>query len=127
MRYAEEKNPKLVLAYYLLTQNEDEILRLSFRLEDWKSLSLFLISRKDPLLWCSALSHKYSSKLFEKIIEYSSSFSDTESASCLIKALAGKGDSVSLMKIISAWLENNEKLRNSKSLQTLYMINLIKV
>lgn len=127
MKYAEGKNPKLVFEYYLSSQNADEILRLSFQLEDWSSLSTYLINQKNPILWSTALNNENSSKFFEKVIENSNCFPDTESASCLIKVLAGIGDTISLLNIISAWLENNEKLRTSKSLQTLYMINLIKV
>ena len=127
MKYAEKKNPKLALDYYLSSQNTDEILRLSLQLEDWNSLSLYLINQKNSVLWSIGLNNEKSSKLFEKVIENSNCFSDTESASCLIKVLASKGDSVSLLNIISSWLKNNEKLRSSRSLQTLYMINLIKV
>lgn len=127
MKYAEEKNPKLALEYYLTTHNTDEILRMSFLLEDWNSLSFYLINQKNSFLWSTALNHEKSSKLFEKLIEKSDSFPDTESASCLIKVLVGKGESISLLSIISAWLKNNEILRSSKSLQTLYMINLINV
>lgn len=127
MKYVERKNPKLALDYYLSIQNADEILRLSFLLEDWNSLSLYLINQKNSILWTTALNNEKSLKLFEKVVENSNSFPDTESASCLIKVLASKEDSVSLLNIVSAWLKNNERLRSSRSLQTLYMINLIKV
>lgn len=100
---------------------------MCFLLEDWNSLSLYLINSKNSTTWSAALSQEKSPKLFEKVIENSRLFPDTESASCLIKVLASKEDSSSLLIIISSWLKSNEKLRTSRSLQTLYLINLIKV
>lgn len=127
MEYVKKKNPKLALKYYLFARNVDEILSLSFQLEDWNSLSLFLINHKNSATWSTALNDEKSPQLFGKVIENSNLFPDTESASCLIKVLASKEDYEFLLKIISAWLNNNEKLRCSRSLQTLYIINLIKV
>lgn len=127
MQYCEKHNPKLALKYYLTACEESEVLRLCYELHDWESLSNFLINNKSAGSWSLALSHENAALLFEKVIESAHAFPDTESASCLIKVLAGKKDQGSLMSIMSAWLENNQKLRSSRSLQTLYLINLIKV
>lgn len=127
MKYCEEHNAKLALAYYLNTSAAPEIIRLSFKLKEWESLSCFLIGDKKAENWSLALSYEDSDILLSKIIENAHLFPDTESASCLIKVLAGKDDQQSLIQMMSAWLENNSKLRSSRSLQTLYLISIIKV
>lgn len=127
MQYCERINPKLALRYYLNAGEESEVLRLCYELHEWDSLSNFLINSKSTGGWSLALSHENSVSLIEKVIENAHAFPDTESASCLIKVLAGREDQESLLNIMSAWLENNQKLRSSRSLQTLYLINLLKV
>lgn len=127
MKYCEMHNSSLALKHYLNTGEVSEILRLSFELKHWDSLSLFLINSRNAESWSLALSRETADLLFAKVVENANSFPDTESASCLIKVLAGKDDQKSLIKIMSAWLETNPKLRSSRSLQTLYLINVIKV
>lgn len=117
----------MALEYYLVVKKVVEILRLSFQLEDWNRLSLFLINHKDSTAWSAALNNEKSKEIFEKVIENSKLFPDTESASCLIKVLASKDDSVTLLSIVSSWLDHNENLQKNRSLQTIYLINLIKV
>lgn len=127
MQYCEKKNPDLALKYYLSTNDIDEILRIAFKFENWEYLTDFLINYKNSNVWSKALNYENSIKLFGKLIEKASSFPDSESASCLIKVLSSRQDSESLLKIMGAWLGKNEKLKSSKSLQTLYLLHLIKV
>lgn len=127
LKYCEMKNPKLAMRYYLENKMAAEVLKLSFKSEDWKTLSIFLINHKNVSVWTSALENESYNILFEKVINNSDKFEDSESASCLIKALVMKKDSDSLLKIMKSWLENNKFLRTSRSLQTLYLIHLIKV
>lgn len=127
LQYCEAKNPKLAIKYYLSINNATEISRLAFKFEDWNTLSLFLIKYRNISAWLAALENKSGQKLFDSALENSDKFQDTESASCLIKALVTKNDSEALMKIMKSWLENNSVLCSSRSLQTLYMIQLIKV
>lgn len=127
LKYCEAKNPKLAIKHYLSIKNASEISRLAFKLEDWDTLSLFLIKYKNVSAWTSALENESSQKLFANVLENSDKFQDTESASSLIKALVSKNDSEALLKIMKSWLENNKVLSSSRSLQTLYLIQLIKV
>ena len=127
LKYCEAKNPKLAIRYYLSIKNASEISRLAFKLEDWDTLSLFLIKYKNVSAWSSALENESSRKLFANVLKNSDKFQDTESASSLIKALVSKNDSEDLLKIMKSWLENNKVLSSSRSLQTLYLIQLIKV
>lgn len=127
LKYCEAKNPKLAIRYYLSIKNASEISRLAFKLEDWDTLSLFLIKYKNVSAWSSALENESSRKLFANVLKNSDKFQDTESASALIKALVSKNDSEDLLKIMKSWLENNKVLSSSRSLQTLYLIQLIKV
>lgn len=127
LQYCEIKKPKLAIRYYLSINNATEISRLCFQFEDWNTLSLFLINNKNVSAWSSALENKSGQKLFDAVLEKSDKFQDTESASCLIKALVTKNDSEALMMIMKLWLEHNKVLCSSRSLQTLYMIQLIKV
>lgn len=127
LQYCETKNLKLAIKYYLSINNATEILRLCIKFDEWNTLSLFLINFKNISAWTSALETKSVQKLFDVVIVNSDKFQDTESASCLIKALVTKNDSEKLMKIMKSWLEYNKVLSSSRSLQTLYMIQLIKV
>ena len=127
LKYCEAKSPKLAIKYYLQIKNASEISRLAFKLEDWNTLSLFLITYKNVSAWAASLENEASPMLFENVLANSDKFQDTESASCLIKALVTKNDSESLLKIMKSWLENNKVLCSSRSLQTLYLIQLIKV
>ena len=127
MIYCENNAPELALKHYLSGQNHTEVLRLSLKLKDWNALAVFLINLKNSSAWSSALEIDELPDFFSKVVEKANIFPGSESASCLIKVLAAKEDSKMLLDIMSAWLEQNEKLSLSRSLQTLYLINLIKV
>ena len=127
LKYCEYKNPNLVIKYHLLNNNAAEILRLTIKYENWDTLSLFLINYKNVQVWISAFDSESGKNIFDSALQNSDKFQDTESASCLIKALVTKNDSDSLLKIMKSWIENNKVLCSSRALQTLYMIQLIKV
>lgn len=116
----------MALKYYLLTNNPDEILESALILQKFDILSDYLINQKNSSYWAKVLNRDESSRLFSSVVEKASEFPDTESASCLIKVLAAREDPRPILEIMSAWLENNHKLKSSRSLQTLYLINLIK-
>jgi len=127
MEYTERKNPNLALDTFLKTKNADGILNLSFHLESWDKLALYLIESKQASTWSTALDRDKSKKLFSKVVDLASIFPDSESASCLIKVLSGSQQKEMLLEIISALLEKNDFLRTSRSLQTLYIIGLVEV
>lgn len=127
MSYCEINNPKMLLNYYLFIEKLDDVIRLSFQLEEWSALVLFLINFKNYNAWLKIVDSEKLMHLFPIIIEKSDIFFDPESASCLIKALSTKNEPELLIKFTGALLCNNLKLKSSRSLQTIYLINLIQV
>ena len=93
-------------------------MRLSFELEQWECLSNYLIDLKSYNAWTAAFDHHNSSKLFSSVLKKAANFPDTESASCLLKVLAAKEDASLLLGLLSALLQNNDKLKSGRSLQS---------
>lgn len=127
MKFCEVNNPKMALKYYLLTEKLDDVVRLSFQLEEWDALILFLIKIKNYKYWFEIVDSEQFINIFPIIIKKSGDCFDPESASCLIKVLSAKNEHELLIQFASALLCNNLKLKNSRSLQTIYIINLIQV
>ena len=126
MHFCEVNNPKMALKYYLLVERLDDVVRLSFQLEEWDALVLFLIKIKNYNSWFEIVDSEQFINIFPIIKKLGDCF-DPESASCLIKVLSAKNEHELLIQFASALLCNNLKLKNSRSLQTVYIINLIQV
>lgn len=127
MIFCEINNPKMALKYYLLTEKLDDVVRLAFQLKDWDALISFLINFKNFNAWLTIIESEQVIDIFPILIKKSEDFFDSESASCLIKVLSAKNEHELLIQFVSALLCTNLKLKSSRSLQTIYLINLIQV
>lgn len=112
---------------YSSMENFNKLIAVSVVSDKFDVLIDFVINSKSAQYWDKLLNCDDSERIFDFVLEKANNFSDTDSASCLIKVLASQNKNTLLLKIISNWLKFNDKLRQSRSLQTLYAINLIKV
>lgn len=125
LHYAQTNNPLAAQAYFKEFGLVEQFMELAFEKEDWQGLSDYLISSKKQLLWEQVLKGPHASQVFDCTVESCSSFSVPESASALVKALVSLKETEKLLEIAASLLHNNPKFKTSRSLQTLYLLNLI--
>lgn len=126
MKYCEIHNLPLALTYYTDKKQISDVIRISDQMQQWDKLVIFLIGLKDQEAWSKVISSDSWDVVFALVLESAPHFSDSESASCLIKSLTAQHKSEQLCSFISELLKHNNVLKNNRSLQTLYLLTLIK-
>ncbi|KAF5908200.1 clathrin heavy chain 1 isoform X4, partial [Clarias magur] len=128
-KYCEKRDPHLACVAYERGQCDQELINVCNENSLFKSLSRYLVRRKDPELWASVLleSNPYRRPLIDQVVQTAlSETQDPEEVSVTVKAFMTADLPNELIELLEKIVLDNSVFSEHRNLQNLLILTAIK-
>uniref|UniRef100_A0A672LG98 Clathrin heavy chain n=1 Tax=Sinocyclocheilus grahami TaxID=75366 RepID=A0A672LG98_SINGR len=128
-KYCEKRDPHLACVAYERGQCDQELIHVCNENSLFKSLSRYLVRRKDPELWASVLleSNPYRRPLIDQVVQTAlSETQDPEEVSVTVKAFMTADLPNELIELLEKIVLDNSVFSEHRNLQNLLILTAIK-
>ncbi|KXJ29012.1 clathrin heavy chain 1 [Exaiptasia diaphana] len=128
-KYCEKRDPHLACMAYERGQCDQELIQVCNENSLFKSLSRYLVRRRDPDLWASVLveDNQYRRQLIDQVVQTAlSETQDPEDVSCTVKAFMTADLPNELIELLEKIVLENSVFSDHRNLQNLLILTAIK-